>query len=194
MTDAYDRVDLHDKIMALLRGRIKMGAGRKRVVHRRKAAGEGVTAGRKRRVGRPRKAAGEGVRKRRVRRAAGEGEGAGRKRVVRKRAAPKKDMVHALSQLLGMGDYGDYDGYGVSAGRKRVVHRRRAAGEGEGAGRRRVHHRRAAGEGEGEGRRRVVRRKRVGGTTSPWIKHVKAYAKAHNIPYGEAMSRAAASY
>ena len=30
--------------------------------------------------------------------------------------------------------------------------------------------------------------------TSPWISHVKAYAKEHNIKYGEALKKASATY
>ena len=30
--------------------------------------------------------------------------------------------------------------------------------------------------------------------SNPWIKHVKAYAKQHNISYGDAISKAKASY
>ena len=29
---------------------------------------------------------------------------------------------------------------------------------------------------------------------NPWIKHVKAYAKKHNISYGDAISKARSSY
>jgi hypothetical protein len=36
--------------------------------------------------------------------------------------------------------------------------------------------------------------KRRAGGTSPWIKHVKAYAAKHHIPYGQALSEASASY
>lgn len=29
---------------------------------------------------------------------------------------------------------------------------------------------------------------------NPWIEHVKAYAKKHNIPYGQAIAKAKATY
>jgi len=170
--NAYDRVDLHDRIMDLLRGRIKMGAG--------------VSAGRKRRVGRPRVAKRRRAGVETLSMAGDYGmdmlDGAGRrrrKRVVRKRA-------------------------GVPAGGKRRVgrprvHRRRAGDDcggdgdcgGEGMRRRRVVRRRRAGSGLDGGARK---RRRAGAAASPWVAYVKKYAKAHNMDYGEAMSKAGPSY
>ena len=34
----------------------------------------------------------------------------------------------------------------------------------------------------------------AGGKTNPWIAHVKAYAKKHNLSYGDAISKARPSY
>lgn len=177
--DAYDRTDLHDKIMVLLRGRIQMGAGR-----RKRKAPVRKRAPVRRRVAR-RRAGDEAFDE-----AYGSGEGRRRRRVGRPRVH-RRAGVETLS-MLGMGECAC-----GGEGRRRV--RRRRAGEGEGEGRRRVRRRRAgvSAEGEGEGRRRVRHRRAgvsAGKVTSPWIKHVKAYAKAHHMPYGEAMSKARASY
>lgn len=81
-------------------------------------------------------------------------------------------------------------------GRKRVVKRRvgvqkmpsMAAMKSMLGGRRRVVRRRPAMMGMGG------RRKKACGGTSPWISHVKRYAKAHGMSYGEAMSAARSSY
>lgn len=159
--DAYDRVDLHDRIMDLLRGRIKMGAG--------------VSAGRKRRVGRP--------------------------RVHHRRAG-----VGTLS-MAGDSKMDMLDGMGMrrrrkrAAPRKRVVRRRAGddcGGDDCGGARRRVRRRRAGDydmdiiDGRGEG---MKKRKRVGHKrSSPWIAYVKKYAKAHNMDYGQALSKAGPSY
>ena len=35
---------------------------------------------------------------------------------------------------------------------------------------------------------------KAGAKTNPWIAHVKAYAKKHNISYGDAISKARPSY
>lgn len=194
--DAYDRVDLHQKIMNLLRGRIKMGAG--------------VKAGRKRRVGRPRlHRAGEdggdmltaSGRKRRVHRRKA-GVTAGKRRVGRPRIHRAGMTENALlKELMG---HGEGEGEGVRR-RRRVVRRKRAGCDyyddhlsGQGL----RHKKRRAGSDyytdhlDGMGRRQKVHRKRAVGVkhSSPWIKHVKAYAKAHGISYGEAMSKARASY
>jgi hypothetical protein len=118
----------------------------------------------------------------------------------RKRAAPRKRA-------------GDYDmdiidgrGEGVRrrkrvAPRKRVVRRRAGddcGGDDCGGARRRVRRRRAGDydmdiiDGRGEG---MKKRKRVGHKrSSPWIAYVKKYAKAHNMDYGQALSKAGPSY
>lgn len=79
-----------------------------------------------------------------------------------------------------------------------------------------MHHRRRLTAGEGKVHRKkrragvvagkkcragvVAGKKRRAGVTagrkvsSPWIAHVKKYAKQHNIPYGLALSRAGGSY
>ena len=49
----------------------------------------------------------------------------------------------------------------------------------------------------GAGRRRKKRGGAsvgAGGKTNPWIAHVKAYAKKHNLSYGDAISKARPSY
>ena len=53
----------------------------------------------------------------------------------------------------------------------------------------------------GAGRRRKKRGgasvgagSKAGGKTNPWIAHVKAYAKKHNLSYGDAISKARSSY
>ena len=49
----------------------------------------------------------------------------------------------------------------------------------------------------GAGRRRKKRGGAsvgAGGKTNPWIAHVKAYAKKHNLSYGDAISKARSSY
>jgi len=46
--------------------------------------------------------------------------------------------------------------------------------------------------GEMEGGKR--KKKAKGSKTSPWIEHVKKYAKEHDISYGEAISKAGPSY
>lgn len=54
------------------------------------------------------------------------------------------------------------------------------------------------GEGVSGGRRKVrkagVKRGVKKAATNPWIKHCKAYAKAHGCSYGVAMKKARASY
>ena len=108
-------------------------------------------------------------------------------------------ILEILNQKIEMGaGYGRMRhkrlGRGVMAG-EGVHHRRRRAGvmAGEGV----KHRRRRAGMMDGEGVRH--KRKKAGvmagkKTTSPWIKHVKHYAKTHGITYGEALSKASGSY
>jgi hypothetical protein len=43
-------------------------------------------------------------------------------------------------------------------------------------------------------KRRVVRSKTAAAKTNPWIKYVKAFAKAKGISYGDALKRAGPSY
>lgn len=114
--DAHDRVDLHDRIMDLLKGRIKMGAGSKKKVVKRKA---GVKAGKKN-VGRPKKAANKkagvtaGVKKK-------AGVTAGRKKATKRRGGMSKEMQ--LRELMGVGECeavcSHCQGSGVEAGAKR---------------------------------------------------------------------------
>lgn len=48
--------------------------------------------------------------------------------------------------------------------------------------------------GSGVIRRRRAVKKRSSGSSSAWIRHVKKYARDHNISYGEALIKARSSY
>jgi hypothetical protein len=153
MADAYDRVDLHDKIMQLLKGRIAMGAARKKRAAPKKRAVK---------------------RKAPVKR---------KTPVKRKRAAPRKKAVPmALKDLMGLlaqgGDEGGDEG-GVRRRKRRVRARGVRAGN-------------DGGDMMGTAKRRRVHKR--AGATSPWVEHVKDYARAHGCSYGDAMSRARATY
>jgi len=73
-----------------------------------------------------------------------------------------------------------------------VRHRRKrtCAGAAEGGARRR----RKPCAGAEAGAKKHKKSKVASKAMSPWVKHVKAYAKKHKCTYGEAMSRAAASW
>lgn len=115
-------------------------------------------------------------------------------------------ILDILNQKILMGA-GNYAGK-----KKKMIKHKRAgvyagvyAGEDMGCGRKRkaIKHKRRAGVYAGEddesvfaGRKKKAKKmvKKDKKVTSPWIKHVKKYAKEHNITYGEAMKKARASY
>ena len=85
---------------------------------------------------------------------------------------------------------GSLSGGSLSGGAKRRVGRRRTAGS---LG---VVNLSTTGAGLSGGRRKRKASGTSGGRkqTSPWISHVKKYARDHNLTYGESLKKARASY